>query len=203
MTNLLKRLRRRKERLQKKMWKLNRPKNRARRSPKSHSRQNLSLRESHQVSRCLGSIGIGCWFTLHSFKSVSLITGVGPSTSADARDLIDVTDPVRKIASQAMAELNLNLPLQGTAKLNQPTTFNTDEKAKQCVKTAMGLLTDLSEVPDYISTSALKKRVIQSGNRSFFWHVLSTSNMTILVRFGSYISLLGNFSETGDPEVQQ
>ena len=96
-----------------------------------------------------------------------------------------------------MAELNLNLP----AKLNQPTTFNPDKKAKQWVKTAMGLLTDLPEVPDYISKSALKKRVTQSGNRSFFWHVLSTSNMTILVWFGSYISLLCNFSETGDPEV--
>ena len=122
-----------------------------------------------------------------------------PSTSVDERDLIDVTDPVRKIASQAMAELNLNLP----AKPNQLTTFNPDEKAKQCVKTAVGLLTDLPEVPDYISKSALKKRVTQSGKRNFFWHVLSTSNVTILVRFGSYISLLCNFSETGDPEVQQ
>ena len=121
-----------------------------------------------------------------------------PSTSIEERDLIDVTDPVRKIASQAMAELNLNL-----LKPNQPTTFDSDKKAKQCVKTAMGLLIDLPEVLDYISKSALKKRITQSGKRSFFWHVLSTSNMIILVQFGSYISLLCNFSETGDQEVQQ
>ena len=142
-------------------------------------------------------------FTLHSFKSVSLITGAGQSTSVDARDLIDITDPVRNIAAHAMAELNLNLPREGTAaKPNQP-----DDKAKtnKCVKQAVDLLTDLPEVLDYLSKSALKKRVTQSGNRSFFWHVLSTLNMTILVRFGSYISLLCNFSETAhpEPEVQQ
>ena len=56
-----------------------------------------------------------------------------PSTSVDERDLIDVTDPVRKIASQAMAELNLNL-----LKPNQSTTFDADKKAKQCVKNSCG-----------------------------------------------------------------
>ena len=184
-----------------KMRKLNRPKNQARRSPKSHSTPNQSLSQSCRVSRCLGSLEIGCWFTLHSFKSVSLITGAPiTSTNVDARDLIDVTDPVRSIAAQALAEMNLNLP-----KLNQTTRSNPDDeaKAKECVKQAVGLLTDLPEVPDYISESALKKKVTQSGNRSFFWHVLSTSNMTILVWFGSYISLLCNFSETAHAEVQQ
>ena len=57
-----------------------------------------------------------------------------------------------------MAELNLNLPHEGTAKPNQLTTFNLDQKAKECVKQAMGLLTDLPEVPDYMSKSALKKK---------------------------------------------
>ena len=128
-------------------------------SPKNLSKWNQSLNQSHRVSRCLGSLEIGCWFTLHSFKSVSLITGTTvSSTSIDERDLINVTDPVRKIASQAMAELNLNLP-----KPNQSTTFDADKKAKHCVKTAVRLLTDLPEVPDYISKSALKKRVTQSG----------------------------------------
>ena len=88
--------------------------------------------------------------------------------------MIKVTKPVRNIASKAMAELNLNLPHEGTAKPNQPTTLNSDQKAKQSVKTAMGFLTELPEVPDLISKSTLKKRVTQSGNRSFFWHVLST-----------------------------
>ena len=92
---------------------------------------------------------------------------------------------------------------EATAKPNQPTTFNPDDKAKQCVKTAVGLLTDLPEVPNSISKTALKKRVTQSGNRSFFLHVLSTSNMTILARFGSYILLICNFSPTAHPQVQQ
>ena len=68
------------------------------------------------------------------------------STSIDARDVIDVTDPVRNIAAQAMAELNLNLPHKVRPKLNQPTDPDDPDdkaKAKECVKQAMGFLTDL------------------------------------------------------------
>ena len=44
---------------------------------------------------------------LFAFKSVSFITGPSTSTaqSVDERDIIDVTDPVRSIAAQALADL--------------------------------------------------------------------------------------------------
>ena len=95
----------------------------------------------------------------------------------DARHVINVTDPVRNIAAQAMAELNLNLLHKARPKPKQLIDPDDKAKAKECV------LTDLPELLEYISTSRLKKRVTQSGNRSFCWNVMSTSNITNLGLF--------------------
>ena len=53
-------------------------------------------------------IPIPYWFTLQTIRSISLslITGSVPGTSnVDTEDLIDVMDPVRQIAKQALADL--------------------------------------------------------------------------------------------------
>ena len=95
------------------------------------------------------------------------LTGPAPSrpTTVDERDLIDVTDPVQRIVAQAMASMHLNLHHDKPKQCDLP-------DAKECVKQVMGVMSDLPEVPDVISTSKLKKNVMKTGNISFFCHVM-------------------------------
>ena len=105
-------------------------------------------------------------------------TLIGPAPSipamVDERDLIDVTDPVRKIAAQVMASINLDLP---KAKPNQHELPDT----KDCIKEAMDVMSDLLEDSDVISTSRLKKKVTKTGNidLSFFCQVINLSSGNI------------------------
>ena len=69
------------------------------------------------------SLGIGCLFILHSFKSVSFTKGPVP-TSLDQRDFINVTDAICAIAAQAVADLGQTPP----RKLSQPKKDPHDEK---------------------------------------------------------------------------
>ena len=92
-----------------KKWQLQKEKVNRRQRSSSPLNQCHHQKQNHSMSRSksqLPSLGMSWnrdlqfWF---AFKSVSFITG--PSTSVDERDVIDVTDPVRSIAAQALADL--------------------------------------------------------------------------------------------------
>ena len=114
------------------------------------------------MSRCLGSLQIGCWFTSHTFKSVFFIKEPRTSTqqSVDERDVIDVTDPVRSIAAEALA----NLAYKPQQKPNLPARL--DEK--KVVTAAVKVMQDLphSEIP--LSKRQLTQTITKTGNRTFF-----------------------------------
>ena len=116
-------------------------------------------------------------------------TGPAQSTPAtvDERDLIDVTDPVRQIAADALATMNLQLP---KAKLNQRQLPD----AKDCIKEAVGVMSDLPEVSNL---SRLKKNVMKTGNMSFFCQVinLSSGNISSVLVPTSYFLILSVKSE--------
>ena len=95
------------------------------------------------------------WFT---FKSVSFITG----PSVDESNVIDVTDLVHAIASQALADLGYEPQPQW--KLNQWA----EPEEKKFVKTAVELMQDLPSDVLPISKCQLTQKVVKSGNRTFF-----------------------------------
>ena len=104
------------------------------------------------------------WF---AFKSVSFITGPSTSTaqSVDERDIIDVTDPVRSIAAQALADLGYQP--QPQRKPNQ----RAEPEEKKFVKAAVELMHDLPSDEMPLSKRELTQKVMKSGNRTFFVHV--------------------------------
>ena len=118
-------------------------------------------------------------------------TQTGPAqrtpTTVDERDLIDVTDPVRQIAADALSTLNLQLP---NAKPNQCQLPD----AKDCIKEAVGVISDLPEVSNL---SRLKKNVTKTGNIDS--KLLLSSNQLVIWQyqfgFGPYILFLDTFSE--------
>ena len=104
------------------------------------------------------------WFT---FKSVSFITGPSTSTaqSVDTRDIVDVTDPVRSIAAQALVDLGYQP--QPQQKPNQ----RAEPEEKKFVKAAVDVMEDLPSDVLPVSKRDLTQKITKSGNRTFFVHV--------------------------------
>ena len=101
-------------------------------------------------------VTIACWFTLQASRStsVSLITGPVPGTSTvDDRDLIDVMDPVRAIAKQALADLCRKENQQG----NIP-------QGKKIIQTAVDVLKALPREDMQLTKSKLQKTAADTGN---------------------------------------
>ena len=98
---------------------------------------------------------------------MSFITGPSTSTaqSVDERDIVDVTDPVRSIAAQALADLGYQPQPQG--KPNQ----RAEPEEKKFVKAAVELMHDLPSDEMPLSKCELTQKVTKSGNRTFFVHV--------------------------------
>ena len=97
---------------------------------------------------------IACWFTLQTSTSVSLITGPVPGTSTvDNRDLIDVKDPVRAIAKQALADLCRKENQQG----NIP-------EGKKIIQMAVDVLKALPREDMQLTKSKLQKTAADTGN---------------------------------------
>ena len=99
-------------------------------------------------------VTIACWFTLQTSTSVSLITGPVPGNSRlDDQDIIDVTDPVRAIAKQALADLcrqenQLGVPAQG----------------KKIIEMAVDVLKSLVREDMQLVKSELEKKAADTGN---------------------------------------
>ena len=100
-------------------------------------------------------VPIPYWFTLQTITStsVSLITGPVPGTSnVDTEDLIDVTDPVRQIAKQALADLcrkeNQRVPADG----------------KKIIAKAVDVLKTLPREYMPLTKSELEKKATDTGN---------------------------------------
>ena len=104
------------------------------------------------------------WF---AFKSVSFITGPSTSTaqSVDERDIVDVTDPVRSIAAQALTDLGYQP--QPQRKPNQ----RAEPEEKKFVKAAVDMMEDLPSDVLPVSKCNLTQKITKSGNRTFFVHV--------------------------------
>ena len=84
--------------------------------------------------------------------SVSLITGPGTST-VDDNDLIDVTDPVRAIAKQALADL--------CRKENQKGNI---PEGKKIIETAVDVLKGLPKEHMQLTKSELQTTAANTGN---------------------------------------
>ena len=76
----------------------------------------------------------------------------------DERDLIDVMDPVRRIAAQAMMQLNVSLPHE---KPNQ----EEQKKVKEFTQTFVKVIEDMPE-SNFITKKKLSDTVEKAGNRS-------------------------------------
>ena len=76
----------------------------------------------------------------------------------DERDLIDVTDPVRRIAAQAMLQLNAPLPHE---KPNQ----EEQEKVKEFAQTFAKVIEGMPE-SKFITKKRLSDTVEKAGNRT-------------------------------------
>ena len=76
----------------------------------------------------------------------------------DECDLIDVTDPVRRIAAQAMLQLNAPLPHE---KPNQ----EEQEKLKEFAQTFAKVIEDMPE-SNFITKKRLSDTVEKAGNRT-------------------------------------
>ena len=76
----------------------------------------------------------------------------------DERDLIDVTDPVRCIAAQAMLQLNVPLPHE---KPNQ----EEQKKVKEFTQTFVEVIEDMPE-SNFITKKKLSDTVEKAGNRT-------------------------------------
>ena len=76
----------------------------------------------------------------------------------DERDLIDVTDPVRCIAAQAMLQLNVPLPHE---KPNQ----EEQKKVKEFTQTFVKVIEDMPE-SNFITKKKLSDTVEKAGNRT-------------------------------------
>ena len=99
-------------------------------------------------------VTIACWFTFQASRStsVSLITGPGTST-VDDNELIDVTDPVRAIAKQALADLCRIENQKG----NIP-------QGKKIIETAVDVLKALPREEMQLTKSELQKTATDTGN---------------------------------------
>ena len=80
-----------------------------------------------------------------------------PAT-VDERDLIDVMDPVRRIAAQAMLQLNVPLPHE---KPNQ----EEQKKVKEFTQTFVKVIEDMPE-SNFITKKKLSDTVEKAGNRT-------------------------------------
>ena len=101
-------------------------------------------------------VPIPYWFTLQTITStsVSLITGPVPGTSnVDTEDLIDVTDPVRQIAKQALADL--------CRKENQR---GVPAYGKKIIAKAVDILKTLPREYMPLTKSELEKKATDTGN---------------------------------------
>ena len=76
----------------------------------------------------------------------------------DECDLIDVTDPVRRIAAQAMLQLNVPLPHE---KPNQ----EEQKKVKEFTQTFIKVIEDMPE-SNFITKKKLSDTVEKAGNRT-------------------------------------
>ena len=76
----------------------------------------------------------------------------------DQHDLIDVTDPVRRIEAQAMPQLNVPLP---HAKPNQ----EEQKKVKEFAQTFVKVIEDMPE-SNFITKKKLSDTVEIAGNRT-------------------------------------
>ena len=76
----------------------------------------------------------------------------------DEHDLIDVTDPVRRIAAQAMLQLNAPLAHE---KPNQ----KEQKKVKEFTQTFVKVIEDMPE-SDFITKKRLSGTVEKAGNRT-------------------------------------
>ena len=99
-------------------------------------------------------VTIACWFTFQASRStsVSLITGPGTST-VDDNDLIDVTNPVRAIAKQALADLCRKENQRG----NIP-------EGKKIIEMAVDVLKALPREEMQLTKSELQKTATDTGN---------------------------------------
>ena len=127
---------------------------------KGHSRRShchhQSLQRKHIYMYIYCKVTIACWFTLQASRStsVSLITGPVPGTSrADDQDLIDVTDPVRAIAKQALADLCRKENQEG----NIP-------QGKKIIQMAVDVLKALPREEMQLTKSELQKTAAYTGN---------------------------------------
>ena len=99
---------------------------------------------------------IACWFTLQTTRStsVSLITGPVPGTSGvDDQDLFDVTDPVKAIAKQALADL--------CRQVNQRGVIPDDKKI---IDMAVDVLKSLPKDDMQFPKNELEKTAADTGN---------------------------------------
>ena len=76
----------------------------------------------------------------------------------DERDLIDVTDPVRHIAAQAMLQLNVPLAHEKQNREEQ-------EKVKEFAQTFVKVIEDMPE-SNFITKKKLSDTVEKAGNRT-------------------------------------
>ena len=124
---------------------------------KNDSRQSHCHHQSLHVSTSTCSyckVTIACWFTLQTSTSVSLITGPVPGTSGvDDQDVIDVTDPVRALAKQALADL--------CRKENQVRNI---PDGKKIIETAVDVLKTLPRQEMQLTKSELQKTAADTGN---------------------------------------
>ena len=99
-------------------------------------------------------VTIACWFTLQTSTCVSLFTGPVPGTSSvDDEDVIDVTDPVRAIAKQALADLCQKEKQAGKI-----------PDAKKIIETAVDVLKTLPRQEMQLTKSELQKTAADTGN---------------------------------------
>ena len=101
-------------------------------------------------------VPIPYWFTLQTIRStsLSLITGPVPGTSnVDNEDLIDVTDPVRHIAKQALASL--------CRKENQR---GVPADGKKIIEKAVDVLKTLPKEDLPLTKTELQKKAADTGN---------------------------------------
>ena len=100
-------------------------------------------------------VTIACWFTLQANRStsVSLITGPVPGTSTvDDWDLIDVMDPVRALAKQALADLCRKENQQGNIRQGK------------IIQMAVDVLKALPREDMQLTKSELQKTAADTGN---------------------------------------
>ena len=100
------------------------------------------------------NVTIACWFTLQSrCTSVCFITGPVPGTSGvDDQDVIDVMDPVRVIAKQALADL--------CRKENQRGVI---PEGKKIIDMAVDVLKNLPKQDMQLTKSELHKTAADTG----------------------------------------